>query len=68
MLDPCPSAAFRDPGDLSQFPVGIGVIDANGLPLAHVYVEPPDANPFTTSPSRIRFRNGGDPNGASGKQ
>jgi hypothetical protein len=43
MLVQCRSAASLAYGDLSRSPEGIGLFDANGLALAHVYGEPPNA-------------------------
>ena len=43
MLARCLSAAFLDHGDFEPIPGGYRVIDANGLALAHVYGQPPDA-------------------------
>jgi hypothetical protein len=44
---PCRSAVFHRPLRFEPIPGGYRVIDANGLPLAHVYGQPPDAVAFS---------------------
>jgi hypothetical protein len=43
MLAPCRSAVFPRPWRFEPIPGGYRVTDANGLALAHVYGQPPDA-------------------------
>jgi hypothetical protein len=42
-----PQRRFPRPWRFEPIPGGYRVIDANGLPLAHVYGQPPDAIAFS---------------------